>query len=145
MTEDIEAFKFNTAISQLMIFFNECKRYKERLPQAEFSRLAMEGLLLLAPFAPHLAEELWRAQGNNESVFKERWPGYDEKILREETVTIVIQVNGKRRGEVVAQRGSDSETVLNKARNVAQVRKHIEGKEVKKEIYVENKIVNFVI
>ena len=136
--EDIQALKFNTAISQLMIFINALEKAKHigRSQWANFIRL-------LAPFAPHVAEELWHNAGNTTSVHLEEWPQFDEAKLRDETVKIAIQINGKTRGDVEVASDADKATVEKAAREAVAGR--LEGQTILRTIVVPGRLVNFVI
>ncbi|GAV12327.1 leucine--tRNA ligase [Paenibacillus sp. NAIST15-1] len=140
VTEDIEGFRFNTAISQLMIFINEA--YKtEVLP-----RQAMENFVqLLAPLAPHIAEELWQRLGYQESITYAAWPTYDDSLTVDAEAEIVIQVNGKIvcRANVAAD--ADEEAMQQKAMSLANVQDAIAGKTVRKVIAVKGRLVNIVV
>lgn len=140
VTEDIEGFRFNTAISQLMIFINEA--YKtEVLP-----RQAMENFVqLLAPLAPHIAEELWQRLGYQESITYAAWPTYDESLTVDAEAEIVIQVNGKIvcRANVAAD--ADEEAMQQKAMSLTNVQDAIAGKTVRKVIAVKGRLVNIVV
>jgi leucyl-tRNA synthetase len=138
--EDIEALRFNTAISQLMIFVNEAMKL-EKLPRRELEQF----LLLLAPFAPHIAEELWEQMGHERSLAYEPWPRYDAQKTLEDQVEIVLQVNGKVRGKLLIPQGADQANVEKLAREDANVQRHLEGKQVRRVIVVPNKIVNIVV
>ena len=145
VTEDIESFKFNTAISQMMIFINEFQKQKDDLDTVHYKLFTTNFLLLLAPFAPHIAEELWSRTGHTASIFKTNWPLYKEEFIKDETITVVVQINGKARGEVNIARDADQSFVLSEARSNERVAKFLAGKEVKREVYVKGKIVNFVV
>ena len=138
--EDIEGLRFNTAISQLMIFVNEAMKL-EKLPRKELDKF----VLLLAPFAPHIAEELWSELGHQHSLAYEPWPSYDPQKTLEEQIEIVLQVIGKVRGKLLIPQGADQANVEQLARLDANVQRHLEGKQVKRVIVVPNKIVNIVI
>jgi len=140
VSEDIENLKFNTAVSALMALVNEME--KELILDIENWKLFLR---LLAPFAPHLAEELWADLGYRKSIFLEKWPRYDKKIIEEETVTIVVQINGKVRDEFVFEVNASEERAKELALSRERVKKWIGGKEIKKVIYVPKKIINFVI
>ncbi len=140
VTEDIEDLKFNTAISQLMILINELE--KKPLLKIENWKLIIK---LLAPFAPHIAEELWSQQGNKESIFKEKWPKYDPKKIQEKAFNLVVQINGKVRDTFEAAAGiseNDAKQLTLKRENV---KKWIGAKPVKKVIFVPNKLINIVV
>jgi leucyl-tRNA synthetase len=138
--EDIEGLRFNTAISQMMIFVNEAMKL-EKLPRKELEQF----VLLLAPFAPHIAEELWSELGHQKSLAYEPWPRYDLEKTLEEQIEIVLQVNGKVRGKLLIPQGADQANVEQLALQDANVQRHLEGKKVRRVIVVPNKIVNIVI
>lgn len=140
VTEDIEALRFNTAISQMMVFVNHFTK-EGRSPKACLRPF----IQLLHPFAPHMAEELWEAAGETSLLSKETWPSFDPKYVKEDSVTIAIQVLGKTRGTVTVPSGSDQATVEAAAREISQVTSQLEGKTVKKVIFVPGKILNFVV
>jgi leucyl-tRNA synthetase len=137
--EDTESLAFNTAISQMMIFVNEVTAQEKR-PR----KLLEPFVLLLAPYAPHLAEELWERLGHKQTLAYEPWPKSDESLLKEDTVTIVLQVNGKLRdrAEVPAQTSQAELEKLALAND--RVKEHLAGKQVKKVIVVPGKLVNVV-
>ncbi len=138
-SEGIEQLKFNTPIARMMEWVNACKG---QLPPREEARAL---LLILSPWAPHLAEELWARLGHEQSLAHEPWPAWDPAIVAGQTMTIVLQVLGKRRGELAVPREASAEEVLALARADEQVARFLEGKEIKKEIYVPGKLVNFVV
>lgn len=152
VTQDMEKLRYNTAISHLMEFVN----YLKELPQAdnkssaaEETKIVKQSLVqLIAPFAPHMAEEMWcEALEQKFSVHQSQWPEYDEKEAQERECVIAVQINGKLRGqvEVALEDISDQEKVENKARADKTVASWIEANEVKKIIYVPGKVLNFVI
>src|SRR3989338_5816765 len=144
--EDIVAQKFNTAISALMIFLNAVEKEIPRPAQNEqrIGKGQWEMFLrLLAPFAPHLVEELWHELGHKKSIHLEEWPKYDAKKLKEETITIVIQINGKTRGE--AQVPSDADKSAQETAAREAVASRLQGKEVRRIIVVSGRLVNFVV
>ncbi|GDX81875.1 leucine--tRNA ligase [Deltaproteobacteria bacterium] len=138
-TEGIEAMRFNTPIAKMMELVNACKG-------APLTRDAAERfLLILHPWAPHIAEELWHRLGHAASIYGHPWPTWDAAALVDNTVTIAVQVNGKLRGTFDTARGSSKESLLDQARVVENVAKHLEGKELVKEIVVPDKLVGFVV
>ncbi len=139
VSEDIESFKFNTAIAGLMEFVNTI--YQTGADKEIFSKL----IILAAPFIPHFAEELWQSMGNKESIFKAPWPSYDPQMLVEENVTIAVQVNGKVRSklEVPVDIGDDALKELVLADE--KMKPWIEGHAIKNFIVVPRKIVNIVV
>jgi len=139
VSEDIESFDFNTAISQMMIFVNEAE--KEGFVKKQYEAF----LKILAPFTPHISEELWEELGNKKSIHLEPWPKYDEKKIKEETATIAVQVNGKIRGTFDCPAGLDEEEIKKRAVSLPNVKKWTEGKEIKKIIVVPNKLVSLVV
>jgi leucyl-tRNA synthetase len=101
-------------------------------------------IVLLSPFCPHIVEELWEAVGHRESIIKAPWPQYDKEAIFEEEVIVVIQVNGKLRDRLLIPVSAEEETVKEMALASPKVRRHIEGKEVRKTIFVPKKLVNIV-
>lgn len=140
VTEDIEGYRFNTAISQLMIFVNHFTK-EGRSPRSCMRPLAQ----LLAPFAPHLAEELWAILGEGGYLAHATWPTFDPALAKDDLVTVAVQVLGKTRGTVEVEAGSAQAVVEAKAREVSAVCRQLEGKQVRKVIYVPNRILNFVV
>jgi leucyl-tRNA synthetase len=142
VTDDIEAMRFNTAISALMIFVNEANQW-EKLP----IDVVKPFLLILSPFAPHLAEEIWNQLGNEGSLAYEEWPEVVEEYLKEETVMFPVQVNGKMRGEVhvSADKANQKDYVLGEAKKEKNVQRYLDGTTIVKEIFVPGRIVNIVV
>jgi leucyl-tRNA synthetase len=140
VTTDLEQMSFNTAIARMMEFTNFFLKEEQR------PRVAMETLvLLLAPLAPHISEELWQALGHNNTLAYEPWPTFDEAALKEDTVEVPVQVNGKLRGKIVVPAGSDAAALESAARGDAKVAEWIAGKTVAKVIVVPGRMVNFVV
>ncbi len=142
VSEDIEAMKFNTAVSTLMILVNDLDK-REKISQEEFETL----LKLLAPFAPHMTEELWHLLGNgvSKSIHRASWPQYDETKLVSETVTIVVQVNGRVRGQFNASNGVSEQEAIETAGKLPEIQKWVGDKSIEKTIYVPGKLVNIVV
>jgi leucyl-tRNA synthetase len=140
VTEDIENFQFNTAVSQLMICVNAASSLPA-LPRGDAEKL----LLLLSPYAPHLAEELWGQLGHTESLAREPWPTYDERKLAVSELTLAVTVNGKLRDTITVTAGIGETEALAAAKASAKVQPHLAGKELVKEIYVAGKLVNLVV
>ena len=138
--EDIEEFKFNTAISCLMICVNELEKSSE-LATKDYRLL----LLLLSPFAPHIAEELWSQMGEKKSIFLAPWPKYDAKKIVAESVNVAVQVNGKVRAVIAIASGTSEDEVKAQALADENVQSHIGDKTVKKVIYIPGKIVSIVL
>jgi len=139
VTEDIEAMRFNTAISKLMVFSREVVR-DAALPRV----IAETFILLLAPFAPHLAEELWQRLGHSESLAREPWPTADAALLEESMLTLAVQVNGKRRDEIEVAADADEATIRRAALASPAVARQLEGREPKRVIIVPGRLVNIV-
>jgi len=140
VTEDIEEFKFNTAISQMMILMNEMEKQSEVLI-THYSLF----VILLSPFAPHLAEELWLKLGHTKSIFNEAWPKYDERLIVENEITLAVQVNGKVRDEIIVPVDISENQVKEKVLASEKVQKWLTGKQPKKIIYVKGKLVSVVV
>ncbi len=140
VTEDIENFKFNTAISAMMILVNELE--KEKSLKIENWKLIIK---LLAPFAPHITEEIWRKLGHKKSIFLEPWPKYDPKKIKEEIFELVVQINGKVRDKTEAKRGISQKEAEQLTLNRENVKRYINGKRVQKIIFVPDKLINIVI
>jgi leucyl-tRNA synthetase len=102
-------------------------------------------VIMLAPFAPHIAEELWEVLGNRESVFSARWPAFDEKLTSAGDVEIAVQVNGKLRSRLTVPRGTGEQEVLRRALADESVKKYVNGKKVRKVIYVQDRLLNLVV
>ena len=139
VTDDMEGLRFNTAIAALIELNNRIVPL-ETLPRA----VAEPMVLMLAPLAPHFCEELWEMLGHEDSLAREPWPEYDEKQLVEDQVEIVVQVMGKLRGRVTVPAGAGEEEVRETALADPNVQRHIEGKTVRKVIYVKGRLVNIV-
>ncbi len=138
--QDIEAMKFNTAIAAMMEFLNAVfKTGKISKHQSECF------ILLLAPFAPHICEELWRRLGHDESLAHEPWPVYDEAMTTEETVEIAVQVNGKVRGKINVPPDADEEAVISAALLDKKVAQSVADKQIVKKIVVPQRLVNLVV
>jgi len=140
VTDDIEALRFNTAIAALMEFTNAANKW-ERLPR----ELCGPFVLLLSPLAPHIAEELWQMLGHERSLAYETWPESDARYLQRDTLLIPVQVNGKMRGRIEVAADAAEADVLALAKRDENVARHIEGKTIRREIYVRGRIVNLVV
>ncbi len=139
VTEDIENMRFNTALAAMMELTNHVNGLKET------PRAAAEALtLLVSPFAPHLGEELWKRLGHDASLAYHPWPTFDEALTVDDTIEMGVQVNGKTRGTVTLPKDADADTAKKLALEVPNVAKNLEGKEIKKFIYVPGRIINFV-
>lgn len=137
---DIEELKMNTALSQLMILLNAFEK-NEKVSRAHFETY----LRLLAPFAPHVTEELWALLGEKASIHLEPWPKWDEKKLKSDYMTLPVQINGKTRATIVITRGLSEEYIEGTVLAHPDVLKHIAGKKIRKVIYIPERIINIVI
>ena len=143
VTEDLENFRYNTAIAHMMEYVNKMTENREQITEEQIRVL----LLLLAPFAPYMTEELWSQLTTHSSIHLHPWPLYDPKYLVEEEVTVVIQVNGKMR-ETIRIQNSESEIqnkVEEKAKKLEKTKKYLEGKTIRKVIFVPDRLINFVV
>ncbi|MED5372465.1 MAG: leucine--tRNA ligase [Myxococcota bacterium] len=140
MSEGIEDLRFNTPVSRMMEFVKVAGQ-RDTLPKAELESFVQ----ILAPYAPHLAEELWEKLGHSESLAFEPWPEFDPKALVEDTVKIAVQVQGKVRGTLEAPRESSKEELLALAKELDNVKRHLEGKAIVKEIVVPGRLINLVV
>lgn len=147
VSDDLNTLSFNTAIAALMELTNDLYKLKTEVPMGSPAWNQTLTILsqLVAPFAPHIAEELWQQLGNEGSIHVATWPTYDEKYLVEDTVTIAVQVNGKLRATVQAPAGSDQAAATELANADAKVTAHLDGKTIVKTIYVPDKLLNFVV
>jgi len=140
ITLDIDAMSFNTAIARMMEFVNGAMKAET------LSKTVMEQfVLLLAPFAPHIAEELWSRLGHADTLAYAPWPSYDEALLVENTMEIPVQVLGKLRGKIVMPVDAAQNAILEAAKADPKVKPYLEGKTILKEIYVPGKMVNLVV
>jgi len=140
VSDDTATLNFNTAISAMMVLSTEAARL-DALPRTLWSALVR----MVSAYAPHLAEELWEKMGGKESVSKAAWPTYDPQLCEDEEDTIIVQVNGKLRGDFKAAKGLSKEALEKSARAVPKVAEHLQGKELVKVIVVPGKLVNFVV
>ncbi|MCD4761587.1 class I tRNA ligase family protein, partial [bacterium] len=141
--EDIEGFKINTAVSSLMIFVNALEK-EEKMSQEVYEKF----LVLVSPLAPHIAEELWAGLGYNESIFNpERlgWPEYDPELAKDETIDLVVQVNGKVRDIVEIDADIEEDEAKKIAQDSEKIKKWLENKRIVKIIFVKGKLINIVI
>lgn len=148
VTEDIENFRFNTAISAMMILANEMEKEHAKSATAnapmrieDFEKL----LIILSPFAPHIAEELWNKLGNKSSIFTEKWPEYDPELIKDEKITLVLQVNGKVRDSIEVDAGISETEAKELAMQSEKIKKYIINKEIKKVIFIKGKLINIAI
>ncbi len=140
ITKDIAELKYNTAISELMIVLNKLEK------EIQINRKDWEAfLLLLAPFAPFIAEELWEKLGNKYSIHKQIWPRHDSKYLIQDMITLIVQVNGKLRSQIEIKSGVTQKEAEKLALTDFRIQRFTEGEKIRKVIFVKDKLINFVI
>ena len=137
---DVENLHFNTAVSQLMIYSNHLQTV-DKIPREFVSDLVK----IIAPFVPHLAEELWSLLGNKNSLAYENWPNYDEKLTQTDEVTVVVQVNGKLRANITLAKDSDETTAVDAALALEKVANYTSKGSIVKTVYIANRLLNFVV
>lgn len=138
--EDIEAMRFNTAISAMMILTTEMEK-TESIEKEDFKKF----LQILSPFAPHITEEIWKELGNKKSINFSEWPKYDENLIKDDEIKIAVQVNGKVRAEMMIGADETEEEIKQKALKNESVLKFVGTSELRKVIYVKNRLLNIVI
>jgi len=138
--EDLENLKFNTAISALMILVNRFEEEKE-ISLIHYSKF----LILLSPFAPHISEELWSQLGHDKSIFTEEWPEYDKDLVKDETIELVIQINGKLRDKISVPADISEGDAKSQAMASEKIKSALGGQEPKKVIFVRGRLINIVI
>jgi leucyl-tRNA synthetase len=155
--EDIENLKFNTAIAAMMEMLNELesavssRESADRTPDSGLQDADRKIIIqMLAPFAPYLSEELWHQLGESESIHQSSWPKYDDKLIQSSGITVILQVNGKTRGNFMVDKDTKDREVIAMAKKQSDIIKWLEGKKIKKEIFVSPKgrrqgLVNFVV
>lgn len=140
VSNDTANLEFNTAIAQMMIFINEVNRHEE-IPADMWEKF----LMLLNPYAPHLAEELWERLGHDNSIALEQWPEWDEALTIEDKVTVVVQINSKNRSQLELPKGVSKDVIEKEALANSRIKELLEGKTIIKTIVVPEKLVNFVV
>lgn len=146
VSEDLHTMSFNTAIAALMELVNDLYKLKAKHGYSSGWSNVLETLTqLIAPFAPHITEEVWQQLGREGSVHESNWPVHDPELLVADTIRIVVQVNGKVRANVEVSADAGKDVILTAAKEDDNVKKHISGKEIRKEIYIPGKLVNFVV
>jgi leucyl-tRNA synthetase len=146
VTEDLDGFRFNTAIAALMTYSNRLSELRTGGDASgpEWAEARRTLVLMLAPITPHIAEELWARLGEPYSVHRQAWPAWDPAAVREETVTVVLQVNGRVRDRISVPAGLDNAKLRDAALESERVRKFTDGKAVQDVIVVPGKLVNVV-
>ncbi len=154
VTLDLEGFRFNTALSTLMEYVNFLTSVQSRLSFTEGLKIYREAVstlvILLAPITPHISEELWQRLGNKESIFKESWPKYDKKLIKEEVITLVVQVNGKVRDTISVPSDIKEDQAKKAALESTKIKEWLKGKSIKRVIFVSKpgerkKLINIVV
>ena len=148
ITEDIERYQLNTCVAALMEFVNNLYALEPKLGEgnkAPFRDAVYTLMKLIAPFTPHAAEELFEMAGFEGLISRSDWPSFDEKLTQKDEITVAVQVNGKLRGQIDIPRSMGKDDVLATAKANENVSKHLDGMNIVKEIYVPNKLVNFVV
>jgi leucyl-tRNA synthetase len=145
LTEDLEAFRFNTSIAALMEHTNYLLAVRDRVDEDAWHDALRAFVTVLAPFAPHHAEEMWAAMGEEYSVHERAWPGYEEALIQAQEITLIVQVNGKLRDRIEAPADISEDAAKELAISSARVRPHLEGKELRKSVYVPGRLVNLVV
>jgi leucyl-tRNA synthetase len=141
VTERLETFRMNTIVSAFMEFINEVTSIR----QAPDKESVEAFLILIAPFAPHFAEELWQRIGNNPTIFHQQWPSWDVRYTTSDTVEVAIQINGKTRGTIQVPAEANEDMVLQTATADPAIARHLDGKQVRKRIFVKGRILNIVV
>ena len=145
VTEDFYRESLNTAVAALMEFVNDLYKLKLEGFSNDW-RFVLEDLLkMLVPFAPHISSELWQQLGNNDFIEKSGWPKWNEELLKTDEIQIIVQVNGKLRGKIKVSANSEKDEILAIARAEDNVSKFLQDKEILKEIFIPNKLINFVV
>ena len=145
VTEDFHRESLNTAVAALMEFVNELYKLKLEGFSNDW-RFVLEDLLkMLVPFAPHISSELWQQLGNNDFIEKSGWPKWNEELLKTNEIQIIVQVNGKLRGKIKVSANSEKDEILAIAKAEDNVSKFLQDKEILKEIFIPNKLINFVV
>jgi leucyl-tRNA synthetase len=140
VTQAVGDLRFNTAIAEMMVFVNEATKAPQ-IPRAWFEMFVK----ILSPFAPHVAEELWQRLGHRSTITYQPWPAHDEAKLARDTIEIAVQVNGKVRSSISVPADATEATILTTAKADAKVASFVEGKPIKREIYVKGRLVNLVV
>ena len=138
--DDTADLRFNTAIAQMMIFVNDATNSRT-LPQ----KILEKFLVILSPYAPHICEELWQRLGGQDFIARESWPSYDEALCIEETITLIVQVNGRLRDRICVPRGTVANKLEELALQAAPIQKYLKGKQVVKVVTVPDRLVNIVV
>ena len=145
VTEDFHRESLNTAVAALMEFVNELYKMKLEGFSNDWQFVLEDLLKMLVPFAPHISSELWQQLGNDDFIEKSGWPKWNEELLKTDEIQIIVQVNGKLRGKIKVSANSEKDEILTAARAEDNVSKFLQDKEILKEIFIPNKLINFVV
>ncbi len=145
VTEDLDAFRFNTALAALMEHTNYLLAVRGKVGDEEWRDALRTFAMILAPLAPHHAEEMWAAIGEEYSVHEQAWPEWDESLIAADQITLIVQVNGKLRDRIEVPADISEDAAKELALSSEKVRPHVEGKEIRKSIYVPRRLVNLVV
>ena len=145
VTEDFHRESLNTAVAALMEFVNELYKMKLEGFSNDWQFILEDLLKMLVPFAPHISSELWQQLGNDDFIEKSGWPKWNEELLKTDEIQIIVQVNGKLRGKIKVSANSEKDEILTTAKAEDNVSKFLQDKEILKEIFVPNKLINFVV
>ncbi|HRO65675.1 MAG TPA: class I tRNA ligase family protein, partial [Candidatus Dojkabacteria bacterium] len=144
VTEDLENLKFNTAIAEFMKLVNWYVDHEDKLTKSQKKEILETLLLMLSPFIPHLAEELWEQMGNKPSIHKQEWPSFNKDNLKDDLITIAVQIDGKTRGTIQINPEIKESEIMENLLKDESFNKYITSKQPRKFIYVRNKIVSLV-
>ena len=145
VTEDFHRESLNTAVAALMEFVNDLYKLKLEGFSNDWQFILEDLLKMLVPFAPHISSELWQQLGNNDFIEKSGWPKWNEELLKTNEIQIIVQVNGKLRGKIKVSANSEKDEILAIAKAEDNVSKFLQDKEILKEIFIPNKLINFVV
>ena len=145
VTEDFHRESLNTAVAALMEFVNDLYKLKLEGFSNDWQFILEDLLKMLVPFAPHISSELWQQLGNNDFIEKSGWPKWNEELLKTDEIQIIVQVNGKLRGKIKVSASSEKDDILAIAKEEDNVSKFLQDKEILKEIFIPNKLINFVV
>lgn len=145
VTEDFHRESLNTAVAALMEFVNDLYKLKLEGFSNDWQFVLEDLLKMLVPFAPHISSELWQQLGNNDFIEKSGWPKWNEEFLKTDEIQIIVQVNGKLRGKIKVSANSEKDEILAIAKSEDNVSKFLQDKEILKEIFIPNKLINFVV
>ena len=147
VTFNIDNFHFNVAVAKFYEFTNYMSRslYENKAEVKLFREIFKNFLILIYPFTPHIASECWEKNYKNKLIHNSKWPSYNEKIIKDDNINVVIQINGKKKTLLNTSIDQDQELLFEKCLEIESVKKQIIGKNIVKKIYVKNKLINIVV